>query len=117
MTDILNPTAAETVRRLAVVTDASFGIGFELAKLFAEDGYDLIIAADTALAEFSQTLTGLGDLVSAWRRKRASVLLRRHRRSPGRCACRQCGRKARHQYRLSLLRRMSRCHQSASAKT
>lgn len=41
MTDILNPTAAETVRRLAVVTDASFGIGFELAKLFAEDGYDL----------------------------------------------------------------------------
>ena len=60
MTDILNPTAAETVRRLAVVTGASSGIGFESAKLFAEDGYDLIIAADTALAEFSQALTGLG---------------------------------------------------------
>jgi uncharacterized protein len=29
-----------------MVTGASSGIGFELAKLFAEDGYDLIVAAD-----------------------------------------------------------------------
>ncbi|KRE13953.1 oxidoreductase [Bosea sp. Root381] len=32
--------------KLAVVTGASSGIGFELAQLVAADGYDLIIAAD-----------------------------------------------------------------------
>ena len=31
---------------LALVTGASSGIGFELAKLFADDGYDVIVAAD-----------------------------------------------------------------------
>jgi short-subunit dehydrogenase len=33
-------------RRFAVVTGASSGIGFELAKVFAEEGYDLLIAAE-----------------------------------------------------------------------
>jgi short-subunit dehydrogenase len=36
----------EDQRPLAVVTGASSGIGYELAKLAAEDGYDLVIAAD-----------------------------------------------------------------------
>jgi short-subunit dehydrogenase len=31
---------------LAVVTGASSGIGFELARIFVENGYDLLIAAD-----------------------------------------------------------------------
>lgn len=35
-------------RPLAVVTGASTGIGYELAKLCAADGYDLIVAADEA---------------------------------------------------------------------
>src|SRR3954454_2067595 len=33
-------------RPLAVVTGASSGIGFELAKVFAENGYDLLITAE-----------------------------------------------------------------------
>ncbi|KUH92776.1 SDR family NAD(P)-dependent oxidoreductase [Mycobacterium sp. IS-3022] len=33
-------------RPLALVTGASSGIGFELAKLFADDGYDVVVAAD-----------------------------------------------------------------------
>lgn len=53
------------IRPLAIVTGASSGIGYELAKLFAEDGYDLVIAADTSLAEASQALTALGAQVTA----------------------------------------------------
>ena len=33
--------------KLAIVTGASTGIGLELAKLAAEEGYDLIVASDT----------------------------------------------------------------------
>jgi short-subunit dehydrogenase len=38
-------------RSLAVITGASTGIGLELAKCCAKDGYDLIIAADEAEIE------------------------------------------------------------------
>lgn len=64
MTD-LSATAAEAVRPLAVVTGASSGIGYELARLFAEDGFDLVVAADTSLAEAVQTLETLGARVDA----------------------------------------------------
>lgn len=37
--------------KLAIVTGASTGIGFELATLAARDGYDLIVAADESLIE------------------------------------------------------------------
>jgi len=52
--------AAETARPLAVVTGASSGIGHELAKLLAKDGFDLVVAADTPLAEAKQAFQTLG---------------------------------------------------------
>ncbi len=36
----------QSMRKLAVVTGASSGIGFELARVAAENGFDLVIAAD-----------------------------------------------------------------------
>jgi short-subunit dehydrogenase len=39
-------TEARTQKGLAVVTGASSGIGYELAKICAEEGFDLLIAAD-----------------------------------------------------------------------
>lgn len=61
----LSATAAEGVRPLAVVTGASTGIGYELARLLADDGHDLVVAADTSLAEAVQTFESLGARVDA----------------------------------------------------
>ena len=47
-------------RKFAIVTGASTGIGLELAKLAAKDGYDLLVAADTPLVDASRELQGLG---------------------------------------------------------
>lgn len=44
-----------TERRLAVVTGASTGIGLELARCCAEDGFDLVIAADEPTIETAAT--------------------------------------------------------------
>src|SRR5688572_33269538 len=49
-----------TSRRLAVVTGASSGIGYELAKLCAANGFDLILAADAPLDRAADTIRGLG---------------------------------------------------------
>src|ERR1700710_3054831 len=55
-------------RQLAVVTGASSGIGFELAKVFAEEGYDLIVAAeDEELEPAARELEGIGVGVEAVR--------------------------------------------------
>lgn len=43
-------------RKFAVITGASSGIGLEIAKLAAADGYDLLLAADTP---FDDTLAEL----------------------------------------------------------
>jgi short-subunit dehydrogenase len=47
-------------RKFAIVTGASTGIGLELARLAAKDGYDLLVAADTPLIDASRELQGLG---------------------------------------------------------
>jgi short-subunit dehydrogenase len=54
-----------TDRKFAIVTGASTGIGLELAKLAAQDGYDLLVAADTPLVDASSALHGLGAEVTS----------------------------------------------------
>ena len=53
-------------RPFAIVTGASTGIGFELAKRCAKEGYDLLIAADEpAIEQAATTLRGAGAQVEA----------------------------------------------------
>jgi short-subunit dehydrogenase len=47
-------------RPLTVVTGASSGIGYHLAKLAAEHGHDLVVAADTPLDQAVSDLRALG---------------------------------------------------------
>jgi short-subunit dehydrogenase len=55
-------------RPLAVVTGASSGIGFELAKVFAEEGFDLLITAEDAeIAEAQRELNQLTASVECTR--------------------------------------------------
>jgi uncharacterized protein len=50
-------------RPLAVVTGASSGIGYELARQCAEHGFDLVIAADTPMQPAASDLQALGARV------------------------------------------------------
>src|SRR5882757_8502240 len=53
-------------RPFAIVTSASSGIGYELAKLAAANGYDLLIAADEpAIQTAARALQGAGATVKA----------------------------------------------------
>ena len=47
-------------RPLAVVTGASSGIGYHLARIAVEHGYDLVVAADTPLDDAVQDFKSLG---------------------------------------------------------
>lgn len=54
--------------KLAVVTGASSGIGYELARVFAENGFDLVVCAeDGGIAEAGQAFVGKGVQVEAVR--------------------------------------------------
>jgi short-subunit dehydrogenase len=59
----------QAARKLAVVTGASSGIGFELAKVCAKNGFDLVIAADepeiTAAADVLRREGGRVDAIEA----------------------------------------------------
>jgi short-subunit dehydrogenase len=53
-------------RPLAVVTGASTGIGYELAKCCAENGFDLVVAADEAeISKAAKELEAMGAKVDA----------------------------------------------------
>lgn len=57
---------ANTDRQLAVVTGASSGIGYELARCCAQNGFDLVIAADEArIEEAAAELRRFGAHVTA----------------------------------------------------
>ena len=43
----VDQTQISTKRQLAVITGASSGIGFELAQVFADNGYDLIVCSQS----------------------------------------------------------------------
>uniref|UniRef100_UPI00053B8F28 SDR family NAD(P)-dependent oxidoreductase n=1 Tax=Kitasatospora sp. MBT63 TaxID=1444768 RepID=UPI00053B8F28 len=63
----MTDTAEQTLRRpLALVTGASSGIGFELAKQFADNGFDpLVTAEDPGLEGAAHRLGATGGHVQA----------------------------------------------------
>jgi uncharacterized protein len=52
----------------AIVTGASSGIGLELARLAAQDRYDLLLAADTPFVQAEPQLRGSASTCKRWRR-------------------------------------------------
>ena len=50
---------------LAIVTGASSGIGLELTRIAAAEGYDLVIAADEPMVDASAGLKGQGGSVTS----------------------------------------------------
>jgi short-subunit dehydrogenase len=54
---------SNSTRPFAIVTGASGGIGYELAKCCAREGFDLLVAADRPLAEAAAEFRALGAAV------------------------------------------------------
>ena len=89
-------TMTSATRPLAIVTGASSGIGYELAKCCAEQGFDLLIAADQpTIYQAAQEFRALGAAVEAVEADLAMLegvdTLRRSERPTGRGAARQRG--------------------------
>jgi len=59
------PTMTTQNRSFAVITGASTGIGFELARCCAEHGFDLLIAADESLERAAASLRATGATVES----------------------------------------------------
>ena len=83
--------SAQGARRLALITGASSGIGLELARLFARNEYDLVIAAaDPAIDDVATELRSLGaavetahvDLATREGVERLADRFRAHHRAP-----------------------------------
>lgn len=63
---IIKKNPMQKTKPLALITGASSGIGFELAKVFADNNFDLIIVAeDAAINEAGQAIRNLGKEVTA----------------------------------------------------
>ena len=60
-------------RLLAIVTGASSGIGYNLARCCAENGFDLILAADQPLEDAAGDCRALGATVEAVQTELASL--------------------------------------------
>ena len=57
---------AQDTRPLAVVTGASTGIGYELAKCCAQNGFDLVVASDEPkIMHAASDFRALGGIVEA----------------------------------------------------
>jgi short-subunit dehydrogenase len=66
MTQTNHHQNATAKRPLAVITGASSGIGYELARICAENGFDLVVAADQPeIAAAADVFRGLGASVDA----------------------------------------------------
>lgn len=68
----MTTTTPTTTRPLAVVTGASSGIGYHLARCCAQNGFDLVIAADQALDQAASDLRMLGATVEVVQAELAS---------------------------------------------
>jgi uncharacterized protein len=61
----MNPTT--TTNKFAVITGASSGIGYELARVFAENGFDLLISAEDEGIEDAERALSNGTTIEAVR--------------------------------------------------
>jgi short-subunit dehydrogenase len=62
------------MNKFAVITGASSGIGLELARIAAGEGYDLLLAADTPFPDGSAGIDGVDRLLASARNRPIDLL-------------------------------------------